>query len=78
MDILFNPLDAVADFHILGNMELIKCNIVSVGLICSPPVLILILLMLITTCFPGTAAVASVVAKASSLLLTTHFDVFNF
>ena len=76
-DILFNPLEAIADFPFFGSITLIKCQDVAVGLNLLSALSNGHSSDVITPYFSRAAAIFSVVANASSLLLITPKEVIN-
>ena len=76
-DIFFNPLEAVADLHFFGNIGLIICQDVGVGLYLLTTLSDCNSLMFVAPCFPGTAVISFVVAYVSSSLLITPLEEFS-
>ena len=73
-DVLLNSFKTITDLHLLGSIELINCQDVSVGSL----FLMKILLMFVTPYFPRVDAIPSSVANAYSLLQITLLKVLSF
>ena len=67
-DVMFNPLNTIAYFHLLGIVGLVECQDVGVGFD----------FMFVTPCFPWTANISSFIVNASSLFLITPLEVLSF